>query len=689
VIYLAIAIGSLSSFAAEGFELLAGVVGAAVVIAILIAAIVVATLAVLRIPPVRVAIRARLQRRGRVPEGLSWLAGTALHMEAFSGSPKAGDPAAVTAVLGAQLGGAGVRRPLPGVDLATTPYRTSSVLDDIAEAVKGLPRGTALAALIKVGQKLLPRYDMYLTGYLLQSPQRGSGLVLSIVSDAGTVTSSGALWADILEPRLGWPEPGYGAAPKTHADPRTAGGDGGSGPPRSGSTPERGVGNATADHGSAPSDVLRLALAGAVWVQYQLLDQLGQADFQHLHTHSWRSAALFEVAVHDESSRENRDLRALYALAVDRDPDNLPALFNLAVLELHAGLTPLACVRLRTLLDGVTQEELTAGHREATGHGDTSRNRGAGDGGGVNDREAADRGRGAAEDRITKARAGRHQPLFYQAQYTLAVALTTHALEAALGSTPGHDRAHGEQPAPDANGVAAEGPPTGAPGPAGERDVAVRLYRVTRELEEDIDDLEQLAGGESEPDLARNIRGDAAVRERFDTLSLLEGPFLVLAATTRQEQLCQARFVSARDGAVGYRLGKPFSRAEALSTLAAWERSGETEGAALEPQALAFGYVEGEPPEVSYRTHYNRACYATVVARRLGQQVEAAKTTGERECCEGERDEALTWAMAKLEAALEPGTLVDWASRDPSLQYLRDQKHDAFGDLLKLYTSRI
>ena len=45
--------------------------------------------------------------------------------------------------------------------------------------------------------------------------------------------------------------------------------------------------------------------------------------------------------------------------------------------------------------------------------------------------------------------------------------------------------------------------------------------------------------------------------------------------------------------------------------------------------------------------------------------------------------------MAKLEAALEPGTLVDWASRDPSLQYLRDQKHDAFGDLLKLYTSRI
>ena len=231
MIYFAIAIGSPSSFAAEGFELLAGIVGAAVVIAILIAAIVVVTLAVLRIPPLRVAIRVRLQSRGRVPERLSWLAGTALHMEAFGGSPKAGDPAAVTAMLGAQLGGAGVRRPLPGVDLATTPYRTSSVLDDIAEAVKGLPRGTALAALIKVGQKLLPRYDMYLTGYLLQSPQRGSGLVLSIVTDAGTVTSSGALWADILEPRLGWPEPGYGAAPKTHADARTAGGDGGSGPP--------------------------------------------------------------------------------------------------------------------------------------------------------------------------------------------------------------------------------------------------------------------------------------------------------------------------------------------------------------------------------------------------------------------------------------------------------------------------
>jgi hypothetical protein len=585
-----------SSFPGSGWELLLEVSAIAVLVLTGIALVVVIVLAILRLPPLRALVRS--WARGRdVPIWLSWVAGTALHLDTFTASPEVGDASAVAAVLGAQLGGAGVRRPLAGVDLATTPYRSTSVLENIAEAVKGLPKGQALAALIKLGQQLLPRDDLYLRGYLLESPHRGAGLVLSIASDRGQVTSSGTLWADILEPCRPTPAPGGdGAGAGAAVAAAGAAGAGGAGAGAGGAANAGGEDKPT-------RDVLRLALAGAAWVQYQLLEEMGQATPRYVRTTNWRSAALFEVAVHDERDRDNRGLRALYALALDRDPGNLPALFNLAVLELHAGSRAQASTRLRTVLAALANGEPLPEGRD---------------------------------------------PLFYQAHYNLAVTLQTQQREAA----------------PTA-------PPTTSP------EELARLCGVVGELERDIEQTRALAlpPGSGRAKSAREVstRQDAAAR--LETLMRIEGPFLVLIAIRRQSLLENTTFegMDDPDGAGHSTASSSFSRAQVIATLEAWAAGAASN---LSAQRLAFGHIAGETPETSYRTHYNRACYATLVACKLNAVAGPAD----------EQNRALDWAITELECALEPGDLVAWARRDLALEYVREQRGNAFEEVLTRYT---
>ncbi len=590
-----------SSFPGSGWELLLEVSAIAVLVLTGIALVVVIVLAILRLPPLRALVRS--WARGRdVPIWLSWVAGTALHLDTFTASPEVGDASAVAAVLGAQLGGAGVRRPLAGVDLATTPYRSTSVLENIAEAVKGLPKGQALAALIKLGQQLLPRDDLYLRGYLLESPHRGAGLVLSIVSDRGQVTSSGTLWADILEPCKLTPGGGGAGAGAAGAGAAGAGGAAGAAGALGAGAGAGGAANAGGED-KPTRDVLRLALAGAAWVQYQLLEEMGQATSRYVRTTNWRSAALFEVAVHDEHDRDNRGLRALYALALDRDPGNLPALFNLAVLELHAGSRAQAYTRLRTVLAALANGEP---HPEG------------------------------------------RDPLFYQAHYNLAVTLQTQQREAAPAA-----------------------PPTTS------LEELARLCDVVGELERDIEQTRSLAlpPGDGRAKSAREVstRQDAAAR--LETLMRIEGPFLVLIAIRRQSSLENTTFegMDNPDGTGHSTASSSFSRAQVIATLEAWAAGAASD---LSAQRLAFGHIAGEAPEASYRTHYNRACYATLVACKLNAVAGPAD----------EQNRALDWAITELECALEPGDLVAWARRDLALKYLREQRGNAFEEVLTRYT---
>jgi hypothetical protein len=51
-----------------------------------------------------------------------------------------------------------------------------------------------------------------------------------------------------------------------------------------------------------------------------------------------------------------------------------------------------------------------------------------------------------------------------------------------------------------------------------------------------------------------------------------------------------------------------------------------------------------------------------------------------------EQNRALDWAITELECALEPGDLVAWARRDLALKYLREQRGNAFEEVLTRYT---
>jgi hypothetical protein len=584
---------SLSAKTATWFERLGTLTAFAVLVLTALAVVVVIALAIVRLPPLRALVH-RLARGRDVPVSLSWLAGTSLHMDTFEASPDAGDQKAVAAVLAAQLGGAGVRRPLGGVDLATTPYRSASVLDNISEAVKELPEGRALAALIKLGQQLLPRDDVYLRGYLLNSPERGAGLVLNLVSDTGQVQSSGTLWADLLEPGSETPA----QAADRQASPQPA----------------------------VPPDVLRLALAGAAWVQFQLLEELGLDDLNHVRTTNWRSAALFEVAVHDEGHRSEQELRALYALALDRDPGNLPALFNLAVLELRTGLYRQAGARLERVLVGLAAVEALRRTAQPDKH-----------------------------NPLADAR----DPLYYQAHYNLAVALNA-------------QRLHQELTAHTASVL----------DPMELQD----LCRVARELEADIERTERLADGPRHTLKKQKIRNQRDARERLDILERIEGPFLVLVAT-RWSQLeadhnlevpqhagisKQAAHEDMHHDAAPAPAAPQFTRARVCATLAEWEHDASC-GGPSGSRELAFNRIAGECPEVSYRTHYNRACYATLIAQRLGTAAQRAS----------EREEVLECALAELEYALEPGDMVGWAQQDPSLELLRSERKVQFDEVVQ------
>ena len=578
---------SVSSRTGHLLEIVGRGAAAAVVVATAIALLVVVVLAIVRLPPIRSGIHV-LARGREVPLWLRWLAGTALHIDTFTASPGAGDEKAVAAVLEAQLGGTGVRRPLSTVDLATAPYRSSSVLDTIADTVKDLPEGQTLGMLLKLVQQLLPREDLYLRGYLLKSSERGAGLVLSLASDTGDVRSSGILWADILEPHDGKGR-------------------------------------------NKRQDILRLAIAGAAWVQFQLLEEMGHTDTAYVRTGNWRSTSLFEVAVHDEGNRSSAELRALYALALDRDPGNLPTLFNLAMLELHDGCFAQACTRLERipteLPDGMPPPDAMLPASKALEWRD---------------------------------------PLYYQAHYSLAVARQCQRLEEA-GSDNGP-------------------PPLPPPIPQGE---LAELCRVAHQLGDELNRaIEQVRSQRGARLKSKSGKRREAI-ERMDLLRRIHGPFLVLVASRRMS----AHGVQWQGGALwDDHAGQSFSWDRLSLTLEEWVGRQPQSGRALHPQTLAFGHVEGKSAEVSYHTHYNRACYATLVAQQLAKQkplaAEPAEARREESSFEAEAHEALGCALSELENALEPGDLAEWAEKDRSLRYLGTKCEEPFHAILERGKSR-
>lgn len=213
-------------------------------------------------------------------------------------APKAVDGEAVSAALSAAMSRIANPRD-SGVDTVTAPIEAETAVDAIASAVKAVPSGGELAAaLVHLSASLLAPGELQLSGRVLPSNSGGPGLALTLATSRGRVRERITLRADQFEP--------------------TVGVDG--------------------DPGADTDRLTRLATAGAVWTHFQILESewhLRTSELRSsLRTDSWRSYALTRVGAENDVRQGAKLARALYAEAVDADPENLVAQFNLASLEL-------------------------------------------------------------------------------------------------------------------------------------------------------------------------------------------------------------------------------------------------------------------------------------------------------------------------------------------------------------------
>jgi hypothetical protein len=247
--------------------------------------------------------RKPLQWLGRcAARAIAWHAERPLRVQPFEGALNT-DSAAVSSALSAAMTRiASSRR--SGVDTVTAPIAAEGAVEAIAGGVKAAPAGGELAAaLLHLGSWALARGTLQLSGHVLAPTAAGPGLALAISTGSGRVLERLTLRAAEFE----------------------SGNAGG-----------------TSSQGSEADRFARLTTAGAVWAHFKILEdewRLPEKDIRKsLRTADWRSYALMRVGAEGNDWRSPEATRALYARAVDADPDNLIAQFNLASAELEDGL---------------------------------------------------------------------------------------------------------------------------------------------------------------------------------------------------------------------------------------------------------------------------------------------------------------------------------------------------------------
>jgi hypothetical protein len=261
-------------------------------------------------------------------KAVAWHAERPLRVQPFEGAPNT-DPAAVSSALSAAMTRiASSRR--SGVDMVTAPIAAEGAVEAIAEGVKAAPAGGELAAaLLRLGAWAIARGTLQLSGHVLAPTLAGPGLALTISTGSGRVLERLTLRAGEFE----------------------SGSAGGS-----------------SFQGSEADRFARITTAGAVWTHFKILEDewcLPERDIRtSLRTGDWRSYALMRVGAEGNDWRPPEATRALYARAVDADPDNLTAQFNLASTELED--VQIAKVR------GAAMKRLDLVHDELDGEGGCS-----------------------------------------------------------------------------------------------------------------------------------------------------------------------------------------------------------------------------------------------------------------------------------------------------------------------------
>ncbi len=289
-------------------------------------------------------------------KAIAWHAERPLRVQPFEGAPNT-DPAAVSSALSAAMARiASSRR--SGVDTVTAPIAAEGAVEAIAEGVKAAPAGGELAAaLLRLGAWALARGTLQLSGHVLAPTAAGPGLALAISTGSGRVLERLTLRAGEFE---------------------------------------SGAAGGTSFQGSEADRFARITTAGAVWTHFKILEdewRLPERDIRNsLRTGDWRSYALMRVGAEGNDWRPPEATRALYARAVDADPDNLIAQFNLASAEFEDA----QLVKMR----GAAVRRLEQVHDELDGEG-----------------RCAEDSSGRTDDAVSQELLLNRDPLHYQVAY--------------------------------------------------------------------------------------------------------------------------------------------------------------------------------------------------------------------------------------------------------------------------------
>lgn len=182
----------------------------------------------------------------------------------------------------------------------SAPFSAAAAFSDVASAVSEVPGkgklAAAIARLLSLVARLLGRDELVLSGRVLSSTACGPGVALLIAHANGRVIDSRILWAEKYEV------------------------------------------DGHAGQLIDPTDRLRrVAVAAAVWAQFTMLRTyraLTDRDYEEtIGTTEWESYAYHLVATRTTPEHVGHEavMRALFAHAVDCDPRNMQARFNLAM----------------------------------------------------------------------------------------------------------------------------------------------------------------------------------------------------------------------------------------------------------------------------------------------------------------------------------------------------------------------
>ncbi len=235
-----------------------------------------------------------------IRSGARWLFGASVRVEADDN-----DEELRTTVQGMIGGTAGLAD--AGVDVSSG-QAGSDLVDDLAAALKDVPQGKLLAALIPLLRTALPRDAYFVRLKPIGGKDEAQGIAVTLAGRRSIVRAADTLWeADF---------------------------------------------NGGHDTPDGEQAVPVLAIATASWADYAVMGLRNRLDFAQSvrGTRDARSHALFRVGLEHQRAGRFDVAQTLYAQALDVDPTNWPARFNLGVCDNRRGERQQAQARFETVV---------------------------------------------------------------------------------------------------------------------------------------------------------------------------------------------------------------------------------------------------------------------------------------------------------------------------------------------------